>query len=178
MPVIGVSIAVPEPWGDELRDLRLSYGDDKALGIPTHITVLPPTDVAPEAMADVHEHLAQAAARLEPFRIDLRGAGTFLPVSPVVFVQVARGVPMCERLEGEVRRGLLERELTFTYHPHVTVAHDIPEQTLERAYEDLAGYACSFSVDAVDLHVQGEDEVWRPVGRFALGAAAPTASTR
>ena len=33
MPVIGVSIAIPEPWGCELQRARLSYGDEQALGV-------------------------------------------------------------------------------------------------------------------------------------------------
>ncbi|MCH8612248.1 2'-5' RNA ligase family protein [Arsenicicoccus dermatophilus] len=171
MPVIGVSVAVPEPWGGELQRARLSYGDQQAVGIPTHVTVLPPTQISDQVMDEVHGHLRQAAARVEPFRLDLRGTGTFLPVSPVVFVQVARGVPACEQLEREVRRGLLERPLSFTYHPHVTVAHNIPEEALERAYRELAGYYCGFVVEEIHLHVQGADEVWRPLERYRLGGA-------
>ena len=48
----------------------------------------------------------------EPWRSELRGTGTFRPVSPVVFIQVARGIPACEQLEATVRRGVLERDLS------------------------------------------------------------------
>src|SRR3712207_8607561 len=46
--------------------------------------------------------------------------------SDVVFVAVARGIGNCELLADDVRRGPLARSLTFPYHPHVTVAHDVP----------------------------------------------------
>ena len=38
----------------------------------------------------------------------LRGTGTFRPVSPVVFVNVAEGISRCELLADAVRRGPLE----------------------------------------------------------------------
>ena len=34
-----------------------------------------------------------------------------------------------------MRSGPLERELKFPYHPHVTVAHDLPEEALDRAFD-------------------------------------------
>ena len=70
----------------------------------------------------------------------LRGSGTFRPVSPVVFVPLARGISECERLEAQVRSGPLARETAFPYHPHVTVAHDLDEAALDRAFDALAAY--------------------------------------
>ena len=69
---------------------------------------------------------AAVAARLEPFVVTLVGTGTFRPVSDVVFVQVVDGARACDRLQEQVRTGPLERRLGFPYHPHVTVAHDVP----------------------------------------------------
>ncbi|MTB71878.1 2'-5' RNA ligase family protein [Arsenicicoccus sp. MKL-02] len=171
MTVIGVSIAIPDPWGCELQRARLSYGDEQARGIPTHVTVLPPTEVDDAAMDDIHEHLLRAAGSVPPFLLELRGTGTFHPVSPVVFIQVARGIPSCEQLEARVRDGVLARELSFTYHPHVTVAHGLPDDALERAHAELADYHAQFAVDAFSLYVQGEDGVWRPIRRYPLGDA-------
>jgi hypothetical protein len=45
VPTIGVSIAVPEPWGSELQAFRASVGDTSAEGIPTHITLMPPHEI-------------------------------------------------------------------------------------------------------------------------------------
>src|SRR3954454_9983225 len=122
---IGVSIAIPEPYGSELQGRRAGFGDPLADAIPTHVTLLPPTEVADEAMAEVEEHLRAVAAAEHPFDIHLRSTGTFRPTSPVVFVQVARGIPECERIEEAVRSGQLARDLPFPYHPHVTPAHHL-----------------------------------------------------
>ena len=100
----------------------------------------------------------------------LRGTGTFRPISPVVFVQVSGGLADCELLEKSVRRGPLKRKLDFYYHPHVTVAHDLPEQALDRAFEGLARYEASFQVWGFTLFEQDRDGVWRPQRDFPFGA--------
>lgn len=168
--VLGVAVPVPEPWGGHLRRLRVDYGEARARHIPTHITLLPPTRLRPGEVAGVRAHLSRVAARHTSFEVILRGTGTFRPISDVVFVQVALGVANCEELEREVRSGLLARELPFPYHPHVTLAHDLPRTVLDRAFADLAGFSCSFRVGAFRLYGHGGDGRWAPVEDFALGA--------
>ncbi|GMA20431.1 2'-5' RNA ligase family protein [Arsenicicoccus piscis] len=169
--VIGVSIAIPEPFGSELQRARISFGDTAAEGIPTHITLLPPTEVDDATLGGVRAHLERVAAAARPFVVQLRGTGTFRPVSPVVFVQIARGIPHCERLEQAVRQGLLERELAFPYHPHITVAQGVSEENLDRAFDELATYTVTFTVSKFYLYIQGEDGAWHPVESFTLGAS-------
>jgi 2'-5' RNA ligase len=101
----------------------------------------------------------------------LRGTGTFRPTSPVVFVQVSGGLAECELLEKAVRRGPLERELDFYYHPHVTVAHHVGEEDLDRAFNELADFECRFEVSDFHLYEHGQDGVWRPVRTFTLDGA-------
>ncbi len=166
MPTIGVSVPVPHPYGKELQECRRSYGDPLADAIPAHVTLLPPTEVSPHALPAIEDHLAAAAESMPAFTMILRGTGTFRPVSPVVFVQVARGIPACELLEAQIRRGPLQRELSFPYHPHVTVAHGLADEVLDRAFDELASYSCSFDVPGFDLYEHGADLVWRSVRTF------------
>lgn len=169
--VIGIAIPVPEPWGEHLRHLRVDYGDTRARHIPTHITLLPPTTTTPAAMEGLQAHLSEVAARHTPFEVILRGTGTFRPVSDVVYVQVAQGVANCELLEQDVRSGPLERGLSFAYHPHVTLAHDLPHRVLDRVFADLAGFTCTFQVTAFRLYGHRSDELWSPLRDFPMGAA-------
>jgi 2'-5' RNA ligase len=168
VPTIGVSIAIPAPHGDVLQAKRASYGDPLADSIPTHVTLLPPTLVADADMDMALTHLDRVSRRTPAFPMVLRGTGTFRPVSPVVFVQVSRGIAECELLEQAVRTGPLERKLEFYYHPHVTVAHDVPDESLDRAFSDLADFEASFDVEAFHLYEHGADAVWRPVQTFPL----------
>jgi 2'-5' RNA ligase len=170
MPTIGVAVAVPEPFGSDLQRRRGSFGDPLAGRIPTHITLMPPTEVDDLTYAAFEAHLAGVARSVEPFEVLLRGTGTFRPVSPVVFVQVARGISECEQLEEAVRMGPVERELEFSYHPHVTVAHHVSDHALEVAFEALAGYTATFPVRSIALYRHGADDVWRTVRTFPLGS--------
>lgn len=167
MPVIGVAIAIPEPWATELYDYRLRIGDPTAAGVPSHITLIPPTEVEGDLGA-IEEQLAHAAAQVAPFDVHLRGTATFRPVSPVVFVSLAEGISQCEQLADEVRRGPLAVELDYPYHPHVTVAHHLDDPTLDRAFEELAGFECRFGVSEFHLYVHHDEEGWRATRTFPL----------
>ena len=169
---IGVAIAVPDPWGSQLQAYRTVLGDDRAGGIPTHVTLAPPFGVEADDLPEVVRHLADASAGACPFRIHLRGTGTFRPVSPVVFVTVVEGISACEQLAVAVQRGPLDTDPAFPYHPHVTVAHDLPDDVLDRAFADLAGFECDFVVDRFSLFVHDLDAGWVPTRDFALSADA------
>ncbi len=168
MALIGVSIAVPDPCGPELQRYRLSLGDEEAHRIPTHITLLPPTDLSQEGMADVVEHLETAAQTCDRFAIHLRGTGTFRPVSPVVFVGIVEGISECELLAKSVCSGPLEIELEFPYHPHVTIAHHRTEEILDRAFAQLSGFECEFEVREFWLYEFDDDAGWVPQRSFRL----------
>lgn len=168
MPTIGVAIAVPEPHGEELRRHRASFGDPQAEAIPTHVTLLPPTDFAVDELGDVATRLALVAGKHVPFEMRLRGTATFRPVSPVVFVSLTQGISECELLAEAVRGELAREELRYPYHPHVTVAHDLPEIVLDTAFESLAGYEASFSVASFALYVHDPTIGWVREQVFAL----------
>lgn len=171
MPTIGVAVAIPEPWATELQDYRKSVGDVTAAMIPTHITLVPPTEVDDD-LGTVEQHLATAAAGIEAFPVHLRGTGTFRPVSPVVFVTLVEGISQCEQLADAVRRGPLAVELKFPYHPHVTVAHHLSDSQLDWAFADLAGFECEFHVDEFHLYVHDPEHGWQPTRDFPLQRAA------
>ena len=170
MPTIGVAIAIPEPWATELQDYRTAVGDTTAAMIPTHVTLVPPTEVDEADLPTIVQHLVDAAADVAPYRIHLRGTGTFRPVSPVVFVTVAEGISSCEQLAGAVRRGPLAVDIAFPYHPHVTIAHHLGDDLLDLAFEDLAEFECHFDVDDFHLYVHDEQAGWQPTRDFRLAA--------
>ena len=165
--LIGVAVVIPDPWGAELERWRESFGDLQAGSIPTHITLLPPTSVSDLLLDDIEEHLDRSAAAIGSFEVQLRGTGTFRPVSPVVFVALASGISGCEALEAEIRTGLLSRAVDFPYHPHVTVAHDLADDMLDDAFARLSDYAACFTVSGFELYVHG-DGAWHARRGFTL----------
>jgi 2'-5' RNA ligase len=167
---IGVAIGIPEPFGSELQEWRERLGDPNASRIVPHVTLVPPTPVDTERLPEIEEHLRIAATASRPFTIRLRGSATFLPVSPVVFVPLVQGIAECEQLEERVRSGPLWRKVSYAYHPHVTVAHDLPDDALYRAWTEMSSYEARFQVPGFTLFEQGPDLVWRPQRDFIFGS--------
>ncbi len=168
MPTIGVAIALPEPWASDLQHYRTALGDETATLIPTHITLVPPVELSEDQIVAAEEHLVAVAGGTDRFRIHLRGTGTFRPVSPVVFVSLVEGISQCEALAERVRRGPLDVPLRFPFHPHVTIAHHLAEDVLDRAFEELAGFDCTFEAAEFHLYRHDEEIGWRPSRDFAL----------
>ncbi|MFD4503313.1 2'-5' RNA ligase family protein [Streptomyces sp. NPDC058457] len=170
---IGVSIAVPEPHGSLLQERRAGFGDAAAHGIPTHVTLLPPAEIAEGSLAAVEAHLSEVAAAGRPFPMRLCGTGTFRPLSPVVYVRVVQGADDCAWLQERVRdeAGPLARELQFPYHPHVTVAHGIDEAAMDRAFAELADFQAEWPCRGFALYEQGADGVWRKLRDYVFGGS-------
>lgn len=173
---IGVAVTVPEPYSSTLQAERGRVGDPAAPFIPPHITLLGPTVVDRGDLASVEKHLADVASQHRPFVLRLRGTGTFRPVSPVVFVQVVDGIAGCEAIERHVRTGPLAQELRFNYHPHVTVAHEVPDAALDLAFAELSGFDAWFLVNSFHSFEYCDDDVWRPVRDFPLTGTSVAAA--
>ncbi len=174
--MIGVSIAVPEPYGSLLQRHRAGFGDPAAHAIPSHVTLLPPTEIDSAVLPGLCEHLAVVAGAGRAFPLRLDGTGTFRPRSPVVFVVLAEGAAECAELQEAVRSGPVVRELDFPYHPHVTVAHGIPDGALDRAQRELAGFTAGWGVAGFSLYERDPAGAWHALREFPFGrppGAAP-----
>jgi 2'-5' RNA ligase len=167
--MIGVSIAVPEPYGSLLQRCRADFGDPAAHAIPSHITLLPPTEITAAALPPLCRHLTAVARAGRAFPIRLAGTGTFRPLSPVVFVTLAEGGAACAELQEAVRSGPLVRELDFPYHPHITVAHGIPAEAMDRAQRELADFTAAWTVTGFSLYERDPAGVWHTLREFPFG---------
>jgi 2'-5' RNA ligase len=167
---IGVAVDIPPPWGEVLTRRRAEAGDPLAAYVPAHLTLLGPTDLPADGLPAVERHLAEVAAAHRPYRLHLRGTGTFRPVTEVVFVAVAAGISETELLAAAIGAAPeLRRETRFPYHPHVTVAQEVPTEALDAVYEDLAGFSARFKVSGFTLFSHSGEGRWRPRRDFRLG---------
>lgn len=170
---VGVAVPIPEPFLAELGAYRERFGDPAAHAIVAHITLMPPLEVADEALYDrIVDHIAQAAARLRPFEVVLAGSGSFRPITQVVFVPLERGAEDVAAVEAAIRSGPLDRRPNFPFHPHVTVAHNVAAEWLDEAAEVMRDYRAAFEVSGVALFDHGADGVWRQALVFPFGGAA------
>lgn len=169
---LGVSLAVPEPHGSFLQERRAGFGDTAAYGIPTHVTLVPPTEVAAEAVAG-HRAPPRRGRRHRPPLPDAAQRHRHLPPALARGLRPGRpcGADACTWLQKQVRdaSGPIARELQFPYHPHVTIAHGIAEEAMDEAYEALKEFEASWTCTGFALYEQGPDGVWRKLRDFPFG---------
>jgi 2'-5' RNA ligase len=72
-------------------------------------------------------------------------------------------------LADAVRRGPLAVDLHYPYHPHVTIAHHLDDQALDRAFDELAHFECSFDAGSFSLYDHDDVTGWVPTREFDLG---------
>jgi 2'-5' RNA ligase len=62
----------------------------------------------------------------------------------------------------------LSRELSYPYHPHVTVAHDVRPDMLELAYSGLSDLSAEFRVDSFTEFEQTPGGAWAVAREYPL----------
>lgn len=174
---IGVAVDIPAPWGPHLTRCRIAAGDPLGAAVPAHLTLLGPTEVERGALPGIVEHLDEVASAHHEFDVLLRGTGTFRPVTEVVFVTVAAGIGECEQLAAAITgRPELDRPRSFPYHPHVTVAQEVPGPALDRVFAELSGFEARFRVGGFTLFthtgdVKSPNSRWHPKRKYRLAPA-------
>ncbi len=170
MPTIGVAVGLPEPDATFLQNVRRASGDPEADQIRTHVTLLPPTVVPDVSIGDIEAHLDRVACLHRQFVLEVSRVGTFRPVSPVQFLSVTRGAANCAELARSIRSGPLDRALEHPYHPHVTIAQQVPDAALDAVGDELAEYRLAFEVTSFQLYQRDSIGTWHPVRCFELAA--------
>ena len=172
---VSVALLVPDRLAGEVDGLRRAL-DDGALGrIRPHITLVPPVNVPEDRLAEALAVLRSAAAAVtQPLRLALGPVATFLPVNPVVYLQVGDGgaVERLRALRDAVFSEPLARPLTWPWVPHVTLAGEVEPARIDAALLALSGYRAIARFDRVDLLREGPGRVWEPVADAAFDVPA------
>lgn len=174
---IGVAVDIPAPWGPHLTRCRIAAGDPLGEAVPAHLTLLGPTEVERAWLPELAGHLRDVADGHHEFELLLRGTGTFRPITEVVFVTVAAGISECEQLAAAITSvPELDKPRTFPYHPHVTVAQEVPPPALDKVFDDLADFEARFMVSGFTLFthtgdVKSPDARWHPEEDYRLAPA-------
>jgi 8-oxo-dGTP pyrophosphatase MutT (NUDIX family)/2'-5' RNA ligase len=167
---LGVIARLPEPLGIHVQAWRRALGDPAAGRVAPHLTLVPPQTVAERDLERAATLVERAASGSVPFVVELDGAATFLPESPVAYLAVREGGPALQDLEVALQESPLERR-THLFHPHVTVLQDLPEDRIEAAAAELAGFRAAFPVRELVLMREAPDKVWRPLSAATVGAS-------
>jgi 2'-5' RNA ligase len=171
---LGVALLLPPPVGAEVDVLRRAVGADDVDVLPSHLTLVPPVNVREDDMDAAVDLLRDAAERTKPFRITLGPPRTFLPINPVLFLEVGGDVAAVDGLRDRVFRPPLERTLTWPFQPHVTLLDQGTPEHIAAAAEALAEYRVEVTLERVHLlREERRDEdgerIWRPIAEAAFG---------
>lgn len=169
---VGVILGFPPAIAEELQRWRASFGDPMAGVIPAHITLV--TTTPTRDWEATREHVREVARDQAPFMVTIAGTGTFRPVSPVVFINVEDGFAACVDLHEKLQTGPLHRELPFSYHPHVTIAHDVAPESLDEAETVLKSYRATFPVVSMGLYEHDADGIWQLREELDFGTESDT----
>jgi 8-oxo-dGTP pyrophosphatase MutT (NUDIX family) len=167
---LGVIVPLPEPLAIHVQAWRRALHDPTAGRIGPHLTLVPPQTVADEQVPAARALLERAVAEAVACVVELEGAATFLPASPVAYLVVREGGPALDALEAALRAPPLDRR-THPFHPHVTVTQDRPAGEIEAAARELAGFRATFPVRQIALMRQHRDRVWRPLVELPVGGS-------
>lgn len=167
---VGVVIAIPEPIAGELERWRASFGDPMAALIPPHITLITTTPATD--WPSTIRHVRKVASAQRPFTVTLKSTGTFRPLTPVVYINVAEGFDSCVELHRKLQAGPLARELEYPFHPHVTIAHDVSEANMDFAETQLDDFEASFPVRTMGLYEHDVTGVWKLREELTFGSDA------
>ena len=166
---------VPVPLSAFLDDLRIRLTPEAKPR--AHVTVLPPRPL--------HSDLEQLKARLRPLLRDVPpiwielGSIRIFPVSNVIYLSIEAGESELRDLNRKLDRDELSFQTAFPYHPHITLAQDIPMDSVEKL-RDLADRAWrnykgdrGFLIESLWLVQNVVPDVWLNCGMFKLAVEAP-----
>ncbi|MFN0166393.1 MAG: 2'-5' RNA ligase family protein [Bryobacteraceae bacterium] len=164
---------IPDPLGRFLDDLRQEL-------VPgcrprAHVTILPPRPIFSEPEV-ASEQVGAAAMETEPFEIQC-GEVAIFPVTDVVFLELRNGARQLRDLHHQLNSKHLEFREPFPYHPHITLAQDLPPGTVQ-AVAELADrrwrefrFDRSFPVENLSFVQSTAGNKWIDLAYHPLGAA-------
>jgi 2'-5' RNA ligase len=129
--VFALVIYIPGPLGTFLDDLRRELVPD--YNPHAHVSVLPPRPLA----VDWQVASAQVRALSEnwaPFAIELTGIEIF-PSTDVIYLEVGAGAAELRQMHVAMNSGTLRFQDPFPYHPHITLAQELPAEKVASTTE-------------------------------------------
>ncbi len=141
-----------------------------------HVTILPPRALAGNEQQAL-DLLADVCQSTPPFEVTMGDVETFVPLTPTVFLRVARGAYRMRELHDKLNRNGLYFEEPWPYMPHLTIAKmDTSEEAgkvLEIARQRWSAYTGPRTVRIASLNfVMGVGERWVNLAKTPLGGIA------
>jgi 2'-5' RNA ligase len=161
---------LPQPLAGFLDHIRRDLSNEPYTR--AHVTVLPPRPLLCPS-DDAWRELLDGLPVIQPFRAELVGVEVF-PVTGVIYLSIGAGHDELKQLHDKLAVGNLAHPETFEYHPHVTLAKDLPMEKVPAAAEDAARRwhaftrKTSFMVDRLSWVQNTTENRWTDLSGWAL----------
>lgn len=134
---------VKSPVGEVVENLRRELHPDLP-HLAAHLTLLPPRPLQ-GTEASALQTLERVCGQAEPFEVTLGEVGTFVPVTPTVYIRVERGSSRMLELHDQLNTEGLAFHEEWPYIPHLTIVKMAAEQPAREAFKTAgsrwAGYS-------------------------------------
>jgi 2'-5' RNA ligase len=125
--VFALVIYIPDPLGRFLDDLRRELVP--GCNPHAHVSVLPPRPIAVDWRI-ASEQVCRCAKERSTFEVTLGNICRF-PVTNVIYLELAKGSDEFFEMHNAINSDALAFDEPFAYHPHVTLAQEIPPDSVE-----------------------------------------------
>ena len=172
--VFALVIYIPDPLGRFLDELR--QGLVPSYNPHAHVSVLPPRPLTVDWSVAAGQVRSLTGA-WAPFEIELTDIGIF-PLTDVIYIQLGAGAAELSRIHTAMNSGSLGFHEPFPYHPHVTLAQEIPagevDSVCETAVERWRDYRGprTFRADRAVFVQNTLQNCWIDLAEYSLGAVA------
>ena len=172
--IYALVIYIPGPLGDFLDDLRREL-------VPhynphAHVSVLPPRPLAADTRT-AREQLRVLAEGCAPFDVELTRIEVF-PVTNVIYIEVGAGTSELRRMHQAMSADALRFEEPFAYHPHITLAQELPHGDVARVrelacrrWQEFRG-SRTFRAERAVFVQNTLSNVWVDLAAYSLGGVA------
>jgi 2'-5' RNA ligase len=168
---------IPDPLARFLDDLRVEL--TPGCNPHAHVTILPPRPLHNDTdVKDTIQLIVEGCRNLPPFRVEPGDIRVFAE-SNVIYLDIVRGINELREFYRVLNRGPLAYKESFPYHPHITIAQNIPPDQAPRlttaAKEKWAEYRGprGFLVSSLSFVQHVAPSIWTDVATIQAGVEVP-----
>jgi len=162
---------IPGPLGQFLDDMRRKLVP--GCNPHAHVSLLPPRPLAVDWPV-ASEQVSRILNSWNPFEIELTGIDVF-PVTEVIYLEVGRGAAELRQVHQAMNAGPLEFHEPFPYHPHITLAQELPRDKVaatgemaRRLWDEYTGPR-RFPAERAAFVQNSLDNYWIDLKSYSLG---------
>ena len=163
---IGLIHQFSEHHSHKVDGLRGALGGFGVGRVPPHITLVPPTNLHPKEIDAEIYRLRVMASETAPYVLEIGPAGSFMPVSSVLYLSVAGDVEQLAALQKRLVASKLYKPNSRPFVPHVTLLEPVDQRDAEAALEIIKAPLFEHRATSFEMMVSPSQGYWEVSSDF------------